>query len=197
MFTWCYKVQLYVQEDEEISWLCFREGGESVKWDVYRMFWIKTVAWWQLKGNRCVFPPKERIHFSLKILFTGVQCLARAQQAFSTDLILLTFFLPWKKEREKIILYPKTGREKGVKPSGNNQDLIVEAYFKSANNLTAELVHSAFIELNDFRILHCCAHTVRTPVMGSRGLMVRVGLVTRRSQVRVSGPAGIVDGGSE
>ncbi len=31
---------------------------------------------------------------------------------------------------------------------------------------------------------------------GSRGLMNRVGLVTRRSQVRVSGPAGI-GGGSE
>ncbi len=32
---------------------------------------------------------------------------------------------------------------------------------------------------------------------GSRGLMDRVGLVTQRFQVRVSGPAGIVGGWSE
>ncbi len=132
-----------------------------MKWDVYCMFWIKIVAWWQLKGNGCVFPPKERINFSLKILFTGVQCLARAQQAFSTDLILLAFFFHERKKEKKNILYPKTGRKQGGKPSGNNQDLIVEANCKSAKNLTAALVHSAFIEVNDIRILHCCAHTVR------------------------------------
>ncbi len=33
--------------------------------------------------------------------------------------------------------------------------------------------------------------------IGSRGLMNRVEIVTQRSQVRVSGLAGIVDGGSE
>ncbi len=40
-------------------------------------------------------------------------------------------------------------------------------------------------------VLVCCF------LWGSRGLMDRVGLVTRRSWVRVSGPAWIVVGGSE
>ncbi|KAL1265954.1 hypothetical protein QQF64_003981 [Cirrhinus molitorella] len=63
-----------------------------------------------------------------------------------------------KERKKKIILYPKTGRKKGGKPSGSNQDLIVEAYSKSVKNLTAALVHSAwaagrdFIEVNDIRI---------------------------------------------
>ncbi len=35
----------------------------------------------------------------------------------------------------------------------------------------------------------------RIIIMGRRGLLVRVRLVTRRSRVRVSGPAGIVGGG--
>ncbi len=35
----------------------------------------------------------------------------------------------------------------------------------------------------------------RIIIMGSRGLLVRVRLVTRRSRVRVSGPTGIVGGG--
>lgn len=52
------------------------------------------------------------------------------------------FFLPWNKE--KIILNPKTERRKRGKASGNNRDFVGEAYCKSAKNLTAALVPTAW-----------------------------------------------------
>jgi len=90
------------------------------------------------EGKWVCFSPWRKDSFLLENSITRDQCLARAQQAFSTDLIRFSFFLPWKKEKKSFC----TLRLRGT-ASGNNQHLIVEAYCKSAKNLTAALVGSA------------------------------------------------------
>lgn len=136
MFTWYSKV-LY----GNIMIHDYASERFMVKlWIGMFMFWIKIVAWWQLKGNGCVFPLKKGFISAWKFYYKRPM-FGQSSASFFHWSHSLFFFLPWK--TEKIILHPKT-EGKGGKASGNNQDLIVEAYCKSAKNLTAALVRSAW-----------------------------------------------------
>lgn len=78
------------------------------------MLWIRIVAWWQLKGNGCVFPPEERIHFCLKILLQETNVWPELSKLFPLISFAFLFFFHERKKK-KIILHPKTEREKGGK----------------------------------------------------------------------------------
>lgn len=134
LFTWYPKAKKNWYQ----QWVfLLNDMSESVNWDV---FVLDQSCCLVATGRKqaCFFPPKEgftrtensRDHF-----------LARSSSnIFHWSHTLASFLFSSMKER-KIILHPKNERGKA---SGNNQDLIGEAYCKSAKNLTAALVRSAW-----------------------------------------------------